>query len=124
MKFYQCSSFERDFKIIKKKCPNNYKEAFKKELESYLKARTLFGLKNFRAVLCSAGELYLLKVRMPDCHHKGKSGGYRVICAFNPKKLVVLLVKIYRKSDCENIPTKELCEVFIDCIKSKQFKEF
>jgi mRNA-degrading endonuclease RelE of RelBE toxin-antitoxin system len=103
--------------VIKKKCPDNYKETFRKELEIYLKARALFGLKNFRAVLCYEGEHFLLKVRVPDYHHKGKGGGYRVICAFNLKKLVVLLVRIYQKSDCENIPTKELCEAFVDCIK-------
>ena len=59
MKFYQCPSFEWAFKAIKKKCPDGYEETFKAELGEYLKARVHFGFKDFRAVLCSEGDLIL-----------------------------------------------------------------
>jgi len=124
MKFFQCSDFSADFKRILKTCPKDYRELFKQEIREYIIGRVINGISDYRDILRKLDNGYLLKIRVKDCNNKGKRAGYRVILAFNLKTTSILFVKIYRKSDKENIPVKELLEILENCIGLRQFSSF
>jgi mRNA-degrading endonuclease RelE of RelBE toxin-antitoxin system len=124
MEFFQCSDFSKDFKKILKSCPKDYKEVFKQEIREYLVGRVVNGISDYRDVLRKLNDGYLLKIRVKDCNNKGRRGGYRVVLVFNLKTTNILLVKVYKKSDKENIPVKELLEILGDCIRLRQISVF
>lgn len=117
MEFFQCKCFQKDLKEISKTC-KNIKNLIKEYItniteESKLELQVnLFSLENFT----------IYKSRMKDCNNKGSRGGFRIIWAFNKESKKALLIRIYHKSDLDNILTKDIKEFLINCLKEGIFK--
>jgi len=67
----------------------------------------LFSFQNFQ----------LYKLRVSGCG-KGKSGGLRIIFSYEREKDIVLLIRVYRKAEKENMPKHEIIEEIIYCLEN------
>jgi len=113
MNFLQCKRFTKDLKDIKKACHDN--EIYKRVCQE------IFYALNFKdnlpgccTFLFSFQNFQLYKLRVSGCG-KGKSGGLRIIFSYEREKDIVLLIRVYRKAEKENMPKHEIIEEIIYC---------
>ena len=116
MEFFQCKCFQKDIKEISKTC-KNIKKLIKEHITDIIKSKL-----ELQVNLFSAGNFTIYKSRMKDCNNKGSRGGFRIIWAFNKENKKILFIRIYHKSDLENILTDDLKEFLINCLKEGFFK--
>ncbi|MEJ5172518.1 MAG: hypothetical protein WHT47_02260 [Hydrogenothermaceae bacterium] len=115
MKFISCNSFSKDLKSIQKKCKNiNLENEIKKHILNLVVQQNI---DNLKPVLFKSNDVIILKTRLKSCSGKGKSGGLRLIWGYIYKREYVILIKVYSKSEIENIPLDELIEEFKKCLR-------
>ena len=116
MNFLQCKRFSKDLKTIKRVCHDSeIDKKIRQEILSALNSKDslpgccifLFSFQNFQ----------LYKMRVSGCG-KGKSGGLRVIFSYEKEKNIVLLIRVYRKTEKENIPNHEIIDEIIYCLEN------
>lgn len=116
MRFLQCKRYKKDLKEIKKAChEENLDRKICEEIGAILVLRPDFPA--CCAPLRSFEGFKLFKLRVSACG-KGKSGGLRVIFAYEEQENLVILIRVYRKSDRENMTEEEIVENFIHCLEN------
>ena len=118
MEFQKCWCFRKDVKHLQKKCKGRELE---KEIEQYLEW-LISRVPDFdihHTILYSSSKFTLFKTRIRGCGGRGKRGGLRLVWAVNKRKTKVFLVRLYSKSELENIPTFELVEQLLKCVSDQ-----
>ncbi len=118
LKIFQCHCFEKDLKEISKKIKNF---DFKKFLYKELFRDIFYANLSFSTLLFEEEPYKIFKKRINDpSGSKGKRGGLRLIWAYHTEEKAVILIRLYRKSEIENIPTYQLKENFLNCLEEKE----
>ena len=116
-KFFCCLCFKQDLKQILKKSKNTEaKTLIFQEISQSLKDPSIFN--RIFPLLFEEGEFKVYKARIKDpSQRKGKRGGLRLIFTYDEKEKNVLLLRLYRKVEVENVPKEEIKTSLIQCLK-------
>jgi len=115
MQKYKCRQFEKDLKRLSKKCKN---QDLEREISSTID--DLLGKyreEEIEIKLIILEELILYKTRIKGCD-KGKRGGMRLIWAILIKEKIAILIRLYSKTETDNIKTQELARELQGCLKT------